>query len=87
MSGPAGAAPPTAVLGLGLDISGPWHQRSAQRSRALVQTHLLTSSARPPPTAAAAGGGSGGTNTRLRLPSLVASAKGPRRRGSMARLR
>ncbi|XP_044027846.1 uncharacterized protein LOC122864457 isoform X2 [Siniperca chuatsi] len=82
MSGTAGAAPPTAVLGLGLDIRGPWHQRAVQKSRALVQTYLLTSSVHPPPTA----GGSRGTKTPLRLPSLVATAKGPRRRSSMTRL-
>ncbi|GAA6233299.1 uncharacterized protein LOC120786461 [Lates japonicus] len=92
MSGTAGAAPPTAVLGSGLDISGPWHQRAVQRNRVLVQTYLLTSSVHPPPTTtatAAAGGGGGGskgTTAPLRLPSLVATAKGPRRRSSMARL-
>ncbi|XP_078032137.1 uncharacterized protein LOC144467421 [Epinephelus lanceolatus] len=75
-------APPTAVLGLGLDVSGRWHQRAVQKSRVLVQTYLLTSSVHPPPTA----GGSKGTRTPVRLPSLVATAKGPRRRSSMARL-
>lgn len=79
----AGAEPPTAVFGLGLDISGQWHQRAVQKSRALVQTYLLTSSVHPPPTA----GGGWGTRTPLRLPSLVATAKEPRRRSSMARLR
>ncbi|XP_042362936.1 uncharacterized protein LOC121958132 [Plectropomus leopardus] len=82
MSGPAGAAPPTVVLGLGLDVSGRWHQRAVQKSRDLVQTYLLSSSVRPPPTA----GGAWGTRAPVRLPSLVATAKGPRRRSSMARL-
>ncbi|XP_056255605.1 uncharacterized protein LOC130183889 [Seriola aureovittata] len=103
MSGTAGAEPPTAVLGLGLDISGPWHQRAVHKSRALVQTYLLTSSVQPPPAAGAGagggrggrgggaggggrGGGSGSTKAPLRLPSLVAAAKAPRRRSSMARL-
>ncbi|KAE8282300.1 hypothetical protein D5F01_LYC19704 [Larimichthys crocea] len=81
-SGTARAAPPTAVLGLGLELSGPWHQRAVQTSRALVQTYLLTGSVHPPPTA----GGSRGTRTPLRLPLLVSTAKGPRRRSSMARL-
>ncbi|XP_051811584.1 uncharacterized protein LOC110963609 [Acanthochromis polyacanthus] len=81
MSGPAGAAPPTAVLGLGLDVGGPWHQRS----RALVQTFLLTGSMLPPPPPTAAAGGRP-DRTPLRLPSLVSAAKGPRRRSSMARL-
>ncbi|XP_042290963.1 uncharacterized protein LOC121912697 [Thunnus maccoyii] len=83
MSGTAGSAPPTAVLGLGMDVSEPhqWHQRAAQKSRASVQTYLLTSTVLPPPTA---GGSSRGTKTPLRLPSLV--AKGPRRRSTMARL-
>ncbi|KAM7373554.1 hypothetical protein PAMP_008396 [Pampus punctatissimus] len=60
-----------------MDISEP-HQW--QKSRALVQTYLLTSSVLPPPTA----GGIRGIKTPLRLPSLV--AKGPRRRSSMAHL-
>lgn len=87
MSGTAGAAPPTAVLGLGLDLSGPWHQRAVQKSRALVQTYLLTSSVHPPPAAGGGGGGGRGAGSPLRLPSLVAPTKGPRRRGSTARLR
>ncbi|XP_047460285.1 uncharacterized protein LOC125019512 [Mugil cephalus] len=72
MSGPPGVAPPAAVLGLGLDVGGgrPWHQRS----RALVQTYLLS------------GSGSRAAKPPLRLPSLVAAAKGSHRRGSMARL-
>ncbi|KAK2830720.1 hypothetical protein Q5P01_018651 [Channa striata] len=81
MSGTAG--PPTAVLGLGLDVGGPWHQGAVQRSRALVQTYLHGSSVNSPSTA---GRGSRGTKTPLRLPSLVASAKGPHRRSTMARL-
>ncbi|XP_071355452.1 uncharacterized protein [Trachinotus anak] len=83
MSGAAGDAPPAAVLGLGSDMSGPWHQRAAQRSRALVHTFLLPPSVQPPP---AAGGGSRGAKAPLRLPSLGATARGPRRRSSLARL-
>ncbi|KAK9526479.1 hypothetical protein VZT92_015176 [Zoarces viviparus] len=82
MSGTAGAAPPTAVLGLGLDISGRWHGRAVQKGRALVQTYPLPSSVHPPPAA----GGARGTRTPVRLPSLVATAEGPRRRSSTARL-
>ncbi|XP_039977855.1 uncharacterized protein LOC120786461 [Xiphias gladius] len=74
MSGTAGAAPPAAVLGLGLDIGGPWHQRAVRKSGALAQTHLLTSSA--------GGGGRRGPQAPLRLPSLV----GPRRSSGTARL-
>ncbi|CAK6949206.1 uncharacterized protein LOC121912697 [Scomber scombrus] len=82
MSGTAGSTPPIAVLGLDMDISEPhqWHQRATQKSRAMVQTYMLTSSVLPPPPA----GESRGTKTPLRLPSLV--ARGPRRRSSMARL-
>ncbi|XP_075962332.1 uncharacterized protein LOC142965317 [Anarhichas minor] len=85
MSGTAGAAPPTAVLGLGLDISGRWHGRAVQKGRALVQTYPLPSSVHPPPAAGGARGARG-TRTPVRLPSLVATAEGPRRRSSTARL-
>ncbi|KAK2920799.1 hypothetical protein Q8A73_000284 [Channa argus] len=81
MSGTTG--PPTAVLGLGLDFSGPWHQGAVQKSRTMVQTCLYSSSVHP---ASTAGGGSRGTKTPLRLPSLIASAKRPQRRSTTARL-
>ncbi|XP_069372953.1 uncharacterized protein [Paralichthys olivaceus] len=77
MNGPAGAAPPTAVIG------GPRHQKAVQESRALVQIHLLTSSVRPQPRE---GAGNTGSKAPLRLPSLVAAGRGSRRRSSMARL-
>lgn len=81
MSGTAGAAPPTAVLGL--DAGGSWRQRGAQRSGALVQTYLLTGSILPLPSAV----GNRAAKPPLKLPSLVPGAKGPRGRSSMARLR
>ncbi|XP_074543548.1 uncharacterized protein LOC141803434 [Halichoeres trimaculatus] len=70
MSGPAGAAPPTITLGLGLglDLSGPWHQRSSQG-------YPVTSSVNPP-----------GGRTPLRLPALVATTRGAQGRSSMDRL-
>ncbi|XP_058475919.1 uncharacterized protein LOC131447853 [Solea solea] len=80
MSGTVGAAPPTAVIGLGLDIGGPCH---VQKSGTLGRTCLLTSSVQP---ASPAGGGNRGSRAPLRLPSLKASARGRGRRGSMARL-
>ncbi|KAK5854695.1 hypothetical protein PBY51_004867 [Eleginops maclovinus] len=79
MSGPAEAVPQAAVLGVGSDVSGRWHQKTTKQSRALVQTYLLPNFVHPPPTA----GGGWGARTPLRLPSLT--AQGPRRQ-SMARL-
>ncbi|XP_034561176.1 uncharacterized protein LOC117828254 [Notolabrus celidotus] len=68
------------MLGLGLDLGGPWHQRS-------TQAFLLTSSVNTPLTGARGGGGGGwGSRNPLRLPALAATTKGSHGRSSMARL-
>ncbi|CAJ1082994.1 uncharacterized protein LOC117828254 [Xyrichtys novacula] len=79
MSCPSGAVPSTITLGL--DLSGPWQQRS-------TQMYPLTSSENPPFPGGGGGGGGGGrgSHTPLRLPALVTTTKGPRERGRMTRL-
>lgn len=72
MSNMTGAAPPKVVLSLGLDLGGPWHQRGVWSSSAPVRVYP---------------GGARGARRRLRLPSIGAAAKGPRRRDGMARFR
>ncbi|KAJ0003469.1 hypothetical protein NQD34_008567 [Periophthalmus magnuspinnatus] len=79
MSVSSGMEPPAAVLGFGLDTEGgPCLRRQKYGSSVSVQTYLLDSGTPPgppPPTAVGA---------RVRLPALT--AKGPRRKSSMARL-
>ncbi|KAL6099386.1 uncharacterized protein ACO6RY_01218 [Pungitius sinensis] len=79
MSGTVGPVHPTAAPRLGLDSNGRRHRRAIQKGRALVETYVLPSSVHPPPSA-------GGGRAPVRLPSLVATAVGPRRRSSMALL-
>ncbi|KAM3596008.1 uncharacterized protein V6R79_006787 [Siganus canaliculatus] len=79
MSGTAGTAPPTVVLGLDLDLRG-----AVQTSRALVQSYLLSTTGSSSSTSAGHPLPHRAGRTPLKLPSLV--TKRPCRRSSMARL-
>ncbi|RVE66737.1 hypothetical protein OJAV_G00110600 [Oryzias javanicus] len=72
MTGTGGAAPPTAVLGVGID--GVWQRRAAGSSKfsVLSYPHHLPAVVE--------------SKVPLKLPSLVTAGKGPRRRSCTARL-